>query len=128
MPNRSKLIDDIIAKTPDWRGATLAKLRKIIRDADPGIIEEVKWRRPSNPLGAAVWEHDGIVCIGGILKERVRLTLYDGARDPGAEVIAAATSRQKRRVDQLDVDAAIHHRLDAVGDLDQLAASAGAFT
>ena len=82
MPNPSDLIDDLIAKTPDWRGETLAKLRKIIHDADPDITEEVKWRRPSNPMGAPVWEHNGIVCIGGILKERVRLTLSDGASLP----------------------------------------------
>ena len=106
MPNRSKLIDDLIAKTPDWRGATLAKLRKIIRDADPGIIEEVKWKRPSNPLGAAVWEHDGIVCIGGILKERVRLTLYDGARlpDPQKQFNAMLVGNKARAIDFCEGD------------------------
>lgn len=82
MPDPTKLIDDLIAKTPDWRGATFAKVREIIRDADPEITEEVKWRRPSNPTGAPVWEHNGIVCFGLILKERVRLTLYAGASLP----------------------------------------------
>jgi hypothetical protein len=72
----------MIAKTPDWRGATLAKIRKIIRDADPEMIEEVKWRRPSNPMGAPVWEHNGIVCIGNILKETGRLTFSAGATLP----------------------------------------------
>jgi hypothetical protein len=72
----------MIAKTPDWRGATLAKIRKIIRDADPEMIEETKWRRPSNPMGAPVWEHNGIVCIGNILKETVRLTFNAGATLP----------------------------------------------
>jgi hypothetical protein len=72
----------MIAKTPDWRGATLAKLRKIIRDADPEMIEETKWRRPSNPMGAPVWEHNGIVCIGNILKETGRLTFSAGATLP----------------------------------------------
>ena len=79
MPNPSELIDEMITKTHDWRGATLAKLRRIIHEADPEITEEVKWKRPSNPMGAPVWEHNGIVCIGGILKERVRLTLVAGA-------------------------------------------------
>jgi hypothetical protein len=69
MPELSDPIDDLIAKTPEWRGATFAKLRKVIRDADPEIIEQVKWRRPSNPMGAPVWEHNGIVCVGNILKE-----------------------------------------------------------
>jgi len=72
----------MIAQTPDWRGAALARLRKIIHDADPQITEEVKWRRPSNPLGAPVFEHNGIVCIAGILKERVRLTMIAGASLP----------------------------------------------
>jgi hypothetical protein len=82
MPGPEELIDDMIAKTPDWRGQALARFRGIIHDADPQIIEEVKWRRPANPTGAAVWEHNGIVCIGGILKERVRLTLVAGANLP----------------------------------------------
>ncbi len=69
----------MIARTPDWRGATLARLRTLIHDADPEIAEDVKWKRPSNPLGAALWTHGGVVCIGGILKERVRLTLVAGS-------------------------------------------------
>lgn len=79
MPSRSELIDVMIAKTPDWRGETLAGLRKIIHAADPDIVEDVKWIRPANPIGSATFEHDGIVCIGVILKERVRLSLWDGA-------------------------------------------------
>jgi hypothetical protein len=86
-PSSSKLVDDLIAKTAGWRGATLARLRKIIREADPAITEDVKWRRPANPLGVAVWEHDGMVCLGGILKERVRLTLYAGASLPDPKVL-----------------------------------------
>jgi len=82
MPASTDPIDDLIASTPDWRGATLAELRKVIRDADPEIIEEVKWRRPSNPMGAPVWEHNGIVCVGNVLKERVRLTFNAGAMLP----------------------------------------------
>jgi hypothetical protein len=79
MSNPIDLINDMIDKTPDWRGTTLAKLRKIIHDADPEITEEVKWRRPSNPMGAPVWEHNGIVCVGSILKRSVRLTFPAGA-------------------------------------------------
>ena len=82
MPESTDPIDDMIAKTPDWRGATLAKLRKVILDTDPEIIEAVKWRRPSNPMGAPVWDHNGIVCVGSILKERVRLTFNAGAKLP----------------------------------------------
>jgi len=79
VPTPSELIDEMIARTPDWRGATFARLRKIVHDADPEITEEVKWRRPSNPMGAPVFEHNGIVCIAGILKERVRLTMVFGS-------------------------------------------------
>ncbi len=86
-----------MAKTPDWRGATLAKLRKIIHDADPEITEEVKWRRPSNPMGAPVWEHKGIVCIGGILKERVRLTLVAGSSLPDPQKLFNAMLNGKAR-------------------------------
>jgi hypothetical protein len=97
MSNLSKLIDDMIAKTPDWRGATLAKFRKVIHDADPEITEEVKWKRPSNPMGVAVWEHNGIVCFGNILKERVRLTLVAGASLPDPQKLFNAMLNGKSR-------------------------------
>jgi hypothetical protein len=106
MSNAAKLIDSMIAKTPDWRGATLAKLRKIIRDADPEMIEEVKWRRPSNPMGAPVWEHNGIVCIGNILKETVRLTFNAGATlpDPKKLFNARLESSKARAIDIYERD------------------------
>jgi len=97
MPNPSEPVDEMIAKTPDWRGATLAKLRKIIHDADPDIAEEVKWRRPSNPMGVAVWEHNGIVCFGAVLKERVRLTLNAGASLPDPQKLFNAMLNGKSR-------------------------------
>jgi hypothetical protein len=112
MPNPSELIDDLIAKTPDWRGETLARFRKIIHDADPEITEEMKWKRPSNPMGAPVWEHNGIVCVGGILKERVRLTLSDGASLPDPQKLfnAMLEGNKARAIDihegdQLNEDA-----------------------
>jgi hypothetical protein len=101
MPNVTRLIDTMIAKTPDWRGATLAKLRKIIQDADPEMTEEVKWRRPSSPMGAPVWEHNGIVCVGNILKESVRLTFSAGASlpDPKRLFNARLESSRARAID-----------------------------
>jgi hypothetical protein len=75
-------VDELIAKTPGWRGATLARLRKIVHEADPEIAEDVKWRRPSNPNGSAVFAHDGVVCFGIVLKERVRLSFSAGASLP----------------------------------------------
>ncbi len=71
MTNPSDAIDELIAKTKDWRGPMLARLRRIVRDADPAITEEMKWKRPANPAGVPVWEHNGIVCFSNILKERV---------------------------------------------------------
>jgi hypothetical protein len=79
---RSAAVDDLIAHTPGWRGATLARLREIILAADPEIVEDVKWRRPSNPLGVAVWTRNGNVCAAPVLKERVRLSFFAGASLP----------------------------------------------
>jgi hypothetical protein len=106
MPKSTDPIDDLIAKTPDWRGATFAKLRKVIHDADPEIIEEVKWRRPSNPMGAPVWEHNGIVCVGNILKERVRLTFNAGAMLPDPQKLfnARLDSNTVRAIDFYEGD------------------------
>jgi hypothetical protein len=101
MPSPAELIDDMIAQTPDWRGATFVKLRKIIHDADPEIVEEVKWKRPSNPMGAPVFEHDGIVCVANILKERVRLTFFEGASlpDPTGLYNARLDGNKARAID-----------------------------
>jgi len=97
MPKRSELIDEMTAKTPDWRGTTLAKLRKVIHAADPEIVEEVKWQRPGNPMGAAVWKHNGMVCLGVILKERVRLTMVAGANLPDPQKLFNAMLDGKSR-------------------------------
>jgi len=102
----SEPITRLIAKTPGWRGATLAQLRKAIHEADPEITEAVKWRRPSAPMGAPVWEHDGIVCIGNVLKERVRLTLPAGASlpDPHRLFNARLESNKVRAIDIYEGD------------------------
>ena len=101
MPNKSEHIDAMIANTPDWRGATLAELRRVIHEADPEITEEVKWRRPSNPMGSAVFEHNGIVCMGVLLKERVRLVLAEGASlpDPDKLFNAQLEGNKSRAID-----------------------------
>jgi len=101
VPSRSKLIDEMIAKTPDWRGAALARLRELVHVADPDIVEDVKWRRPANPIGSAVFEHDGIVCVGVVLKERVRLSFWDGASlpDPDGLYNAQLKGGKSRAID-----------------------------
>lgn len=75
----SKEIDTIIDKSRDWRGKTLSRLRTLIKKTDPALVEEVKWKKPSNPMGVPVWSHDGIICIGETLKNAVRLTFPKGA-------------------------------------------------
>ncbi len=77
--NASVAIDKIIASYKDWRGPKLSELRKVITKSDPTIIEEVKWKKPSNPDGIPVWSRGGIICFGNILKSSVRLTFPKGA-------------------------------------------------
>ena len=76
----SQHIDAMIIEHRDWQGKTLSQLRALIKKADPAVLEEVKWKKPSNPKGVPVWSHDGIVCIGETLKNAVRLTFPKGAR------------------------------------------------
>src|SRR5439155_25917075 len=117
-------VDELIAKTADWRGAMLGKLRKIVHDADPEMAEDVKWKRPSNPLGSAVWTHDGQVCVGIILKERVRLAFSAGSslRDPkklfNAQLLGKSRAIDLSQNEKLDehalkaiVKAAVRHNL-----------------
>ena len=73
-PSASRQIDAQIEALGDWRGEKLARLRAVITQSDPRIFEEVKWKKPSNPAGVAVWSCAGIVCIGEALKNAVRLT------------------------------------------------------
>ena len=98
----------MIAQTPDWRGGTLSKLRKIIRDADPEIAEDVKWKRPSNPLGSAVWSHDGMVCVGIILKERVRIAFSAGSSLPDPKKLFNAQLLGKSRA----IDVSQNEKID----------------
>jgi hypothetical protein len=72
----------ITAKTSsptDWRAETLARIRTLIQEADPDAVEEVKWRKPSNPAGVPVWSHDGIICTGETYKSVVKMTFAKGA-------------------------------------------------
>lgn len=76
----SQEIDDIIENAAGWKGKKLSQLRAAIKKADPSIMEEVKWKKPSKPEGVAVWSHDGILCVADILKNAVRLTFPKGAQ------------------------------------------------
>ncbi|HEX5420899.1 MAG TPA: DUF1801 domain-containing protein, partial [Gammaproteobacteria bacterium] len=76
----SALIDARLEELGDWRGEMLGRLRTFIREADPEVVEQVKWRKPSNSmLGVPVWEHDGILCTGETYKDKVKLTFARGA-------------------------------------------------
>ena len=85
----------------DWRGAMLARVRKLIEEADPRIVEEVKWKKPSNPAGVPVWSHDGIVCTGETYKDRVKTTFARGAalEDPSRLFNASLDASTRRAID-----------------------------
>jgi hypothetical protein len=97
----SEQIDDIIKKSSDWRGATLAQLRAVIKEADPAVVEEVKWKKPSRPEGVPVWSHDGTICVADTLKNAVRLTFPKGAQlpDPRKFFNARLDSNTVRAID-----------------------------
>ena len=97
----SVLIDARIAALGDWRGKTLARVRRLIRQAVPGVIEEVKWRKPSNPAGVPVWSHGGIICTGETYKSYVKLTFAKGAAldDPSGLFNASLEGNVRRAID-----------------------------
>ena len=98
----AKLIDERIRKLADWRGETLARMRALIKQADPKVVEEVKWRKPSNSmLGVPVWEHDGIICTGETYKAAVKLTFAKGAslKDPSGLFNASLEGNMRRAID-----------------------------
>ena len=97
----SHLIDARIAALSDWRGETLARLRKLVKEADPEVVEEVKWRKPSSPLGVPVWEHDGIICTGETYKNYVKLTFAKGAalEDPSGLFNSSLEGNVRRAID-----------------------------
>jgi hypothetical protein len=98
----SGLIDARIGALGDWRGETLTRVRALIREADPEIVEEVKWRKPSNAmLGVPVWSHAGIVCTGETYKSVVKLTFARGAslKDPSGLFNASLEGSTRRAID-----------------------------
>ena len=89
-----------IQELGDWRGETLARVRQLIRDADPEIEEEWKWEKPTSP-GVPVWSHDGIVCTGESYKQVVKLTFARGAslKDPGKFFNSSLEGNTRRAID-----------------------------
>jgi len=85
----------------DWRVETLGKIRELIGQADPDATETVKWRKPSNPDGVPVWEHDGIICTGETYRDKVKLTFAQGASldDPAGLFNASLDAGTRRAID-----------------------------
>ena len=100
--NPSRLIDAKIKALGDWRGQMLARVRSLIKEADPDVVEEVKWRKPSNAMrGVPVWEHDGIICTGETYKAVVKLTFANGAAldDPSGLFNSSLEGNVRRAID-----------------------------
>lgn len=97
----SEEIDAKLAALGDWRGAALSRLRDLIRGADPEVVEEVKWRKPTNPAGVPVWSHAGLICTGETYRDKVKLTFARGAAlpDPGALFNASLDAGVRRAID-----------------------------
>jgi hypothetical protein len=89
------------ASGTDWRSAVHARVRRIIHQADPAAVEEVKWRKPSNPAGVPVWSHDGIICTGETYKDKVKLTFAKGASlpDPAGLFNSSLEGNTRRAID-----------------------------
>ncbi len=112
----SQEIDAIIRELSDWRGKKLSQLRDLIKKADPGLVEEVKWKKPSKPQGVPVWSHDGILCVADTLKNAVRLTFPKGAqiKDPKRLFNTRLDSKTVRAVDFFEHDMVNQTALKAV--------------
>ncbi|MFL5546845.1 MAG: DUF1801 domain-containing protein [Gemmatimonadales bacterium] len=96
----AQLISKRIADLSDWRGKTLARMRKLIKEADPDVVEEWKWVKPTTP-GTPVWSHDGIICTGESYKSVVKLTFLKGAslKDPARLFNSSLDGNARRAID-----------------------------
>jgi hypothetical protein len=101
----ARQIDARIEELGDWRGETLARLRGLIQQADPDVVEEWKWKKPSNP-GVPVWSHDGSICTGETYKSVVKLTFFKGASldDPSGLFNASLEGNTRRAIDVHEED------------------------
>ena len=96
----SRLFSKRIAELRDWRGKTLSRIRTLIKEADPDVVEEVKWVKPTNP-GTPTWSHDGIICTGESYKNVVKLTFAKGAslKDPARLFNSSLDGNVRRAID-----------------------------
>jgi hypothetical protein len=113
----SLLIDARIAALGDWRGGVLARVRRLLHEADSGVVEAVKWRKPSNAmLGVPVWEHGGIICTGETYRNYVKLTFARGASlpDPARLFNSSLEGNVRRAIDIREGDRIDEKALKAV--------------
>src|SRR6476619_6775662 len=96
----SQLVNNRIASLGDWRGKTLSRVRKLIKEADPDVVEEMKWAKGTNP-GVPTWSHDGIICTGESYKSIVKLTFAKGAslKDPSGLFNSSLEGNVRRAID-----------------------------
>ena len=96
----SEVISKRIAALGDWRGKTLSRMRTLVKEADPDVVEEVKWVKPTNP-GTPTWSHDGIICTGETYKAVVKLTFAKGAslKDPARLFNSSLDGNVRRAID-----------------------------
>ena len=101
MTNASDLIDQKLSDLDDWRGETLARIRALIKEADPDVVEEVKWQKANNPAGVPVWSHDGIICTGETYNSVVKTTFAKGASlaDPKGLFNSSLEGNVRRAID-----------------------------
>lgn len=94
-------IDNIIKKHSGWKGETLSRLRGVIKQADPDVVEEVKWKMPTRPEGLPVWSHDGIICIAETFKNDIKLVFFKGSqmKDPNNLFNARLKSKTDRAIE-----------------------------
>ena len=101
MESSSQPTNAEIRELHDWRGKMLAHLRALIWQADPDVVEELKWKKPSNPAGIPVWSHEGIICTGETYKDKVKLTFAKGAalEDPSHLFNSSLDGNARRAID-----------------------------
>jgi hypothetical protein len=97
----SEAIDAKLQSLGDWRGAALARVRRLIKQADPEVVEDVKWRKTSNPLGVPTWSHAGILCTGETYTDKIKLTFARGAalEDPSGLFNSSLGGGTRRAID-----------------------------
>jgi hypothetical protein len=102
----SKMIDERIRELGDWRGPVLTRVRELIHEADPEVVEEFKWQKTTSP-GTPVWEHDGGICTGESYKQVVKLTFFQGAslKDPASLFNSSLEGKTRRAIDIREDDA-----------------------